>query len=87
MVQAILQHWVTVEERPEPASTMRSFRGLERRLCQNCPQRSYRLHRGQVWAKEFNRMESFNEEDGGGIALVYDLDRENEKIEEQAFGS
>ena len=32
-------------------------------------------------------MESFNEEDGGGIALVYDLDRENEKIEEQAFGS
>ena len=81
---------LTVEERPEPACILDGAAIPRRRLgektslsCLTTGELHDRLRRGQQWAnEEFSRLET--EKDGGGdhISLVYDLDEENERIEQ-----
>ena len=84
-----LEDVVTVEERPEPANILDGSVIPRRRLrektslsCLSISELQGRLHRGQEWAnEEFSRLEVAKSGEEEAVALVYDLDRENEKIE------
>lgn len=84
-----LEDIVTVEERPEPACILDGEMVPRRRLTEKTslsflsPQELQdRLRRGQDWAnEEFGRLEVARMGDGDPFGVVYDLDRENEKIE------
>ena len=80
---------IVVEERPEPASILDGSVAPRRRLtektalsCLTTQELQARLQRGQEWAnEEFSRLESYASGEEGSISVIYDLDRENEKIE------
>lgn len=81
---------LTVEERPEPASILDGSVIPRRRLgektslsCLTAQELQARLHRGQDWAnEEFSRVEVAKSGEEDAVAMVYDLDQENKKIED-----
>lgn len=87
-----LEDVVNVKERTEPASILDGAVIPKRRLHEktslsrlSVQELQDRLLRGQAWAnEEFSRLESNLEDEDGGVTYIYDLDCENNKIENLA---